>query len=65
MNINFVDDNLRDLVIPSELFLKIYLLRCHTDLVDCTTPGGRITDFHAWDRPFSLEELQHWTVACE
>jgi hypothetical protein len=42
---------------------KVHLLTCPNGYVtDCTAPGGRITDFNIWDRPFALEEMKKWTT---
>ena len=63
MNVNFVDENLKDLEVPINLLLKVHLLRCNNGYdLDCTTPGGMVTDFNIWDRAFSPEELTDWTT---
>ena len=62
LNVNFVDENLKDLEVPLSLLLKVYLLRCNNAYeLDCTTPGGMVTDFNMWDRAFTPEDLQDWT----
>ena len=62
LNVNYVDENLKDLEIPLSLLMKVYLLRCNNNYdLDCTTPGGMVTDFNMWDRSFTPKELQDWT----
>ena len=62
LNVNYVDENLKDLEVPLSLLLKVYLLRCNNAYeLDCTTPGGMVTDFNMWDRAFAPEDLQDWT----
>ena len=57
-----MDENLKDLEIPLSLLMKVYLLRCNNNYdLDCTTPGGMVTDFNMWDRSFTPKELQDWT----
>ena len=66
LNINYIDNSLKELDIPLELLLNIHLMRCNSDYqLDCTTPGGLVTDFNAWDRSLSLEELMDWTRVCK
>ncbi len=63
VNVNFEnDENLRGLTVPISQILKVNLLRCNNDFtLDCTAPGGLVTDFNIWDRAFSLEEQKSWT----
>ena len=62
LNVNFVDENLKDLEVPLSLLMKVYLLRCNNAYdLDCTTPGGMVTDFNMWDRAFPPEDLKDWT----
>jgi hypothetical protein len=38
-------------------------MRCPNNFqLDCTTPGGEITDFNIWDRAFTEDELTKWTT---
>ena len=62
LNINFIDENLKDLTVPTELLLKVYLMRCANDYEkDCTAPGAMATDFNIWSRSFDDRELIEWT----
>ena len=62
MNINFIDENLKDLMVPTELLLKVYLMRCANDYEkDCTAPGAMATDFNIWSRSLDDRELIEWT----
>jgi hypothetical protein len=63
LNVNYTDNNLRDLVIPQDLLLKVHLMRCPNDYdTSCTSSGAKITDFNIWDRSFSVGELTNWTT---
>jgi hypothetical protein len=63
LNINFIDNNLRDVQIPLELLQKVYLLRCSNGFDPaCTTPGGTITDFNIWDSAMTADDMKEWTT---
>ena len=62
MNVNYTDENLGDLKVPTDLLLNVYLMRCANDFEkDCTAPGAMATDFNIWTRSLDDEELIDWT----
>ena len=66
LNINYIDDNLKDLKkVPVEFLLQVYLMRCANDYEkECNNFGAEMTDFNMWSRSLSDQELFDWT-SCE
>ena len=63
LNINYIDDNLKDLKkVPVEFLLQVYLMRCANDYEkECNNFGAQMTDFNMWSRSLSDQELFDWT----
>ena len=62
LNVNYTDENLKDLKVPVDLLLKVHIMTCPNDFEkDCTAPGAQATDFNIWSRSFNDQELIDWT----
>ena len=65
LNINFVDKNVAELKVPKDLLLRVFLLGCVEDRINCNNPGSMVTDFNMWNRSLGDDELIKWTTCRE
>ena len=59
-NINFVDERLRNVMLPTDFLDMIYVGRCWDNEI-CSLHNGQITDVNIWNRALSLDEILGWT----
>ena len=59
-NINFVDERLRNVMLPLDFLDMIYVGRCWDDEI-YSLHNGEITDVNIWNRALSLDEILGWT----
>ena len=60
-NIDFVDERLKNVKVPSNFLDIIYVGRCADNSSDCSLHSGDITDVNIWNRALSMEEMIGWT----
>ena len=60
-NINFVDERLKNVEVPSNFLDIIYVGRCADNSSDCSQHSGDITDVNIWNRALSMDEMLGWT----
>ena len=64
-NVNFVDQRLRDLEIPSDILDRIYIGRCEgygpKKWWACSRHLGEITDVNFWSKAKTVTEMIKWT----
>ena len=60
-NINHVDENVRNALVPEDMLDSIYVGRCVSDTEYCSVHAGSFTDVNIWNRALSINEMIRWT----
>ena len=60
-NINHVDENVRNVLVPEDMLDSIYVGRCVSDKEYCSVHAGSFTDVNIWNRALSNNEMIRWT----
>ena len=63
LNVNHVEQNIKDIEVSSSVLRNVYLGRCEINKNEaCTAPRGEFTDFNVWLEDLSDVELIEWTT---